>query len=157
MAYSRTRRISRLSLGIALAGLLLACGKDATGPESAAVITEADVTGTWRTSVPAAGFTVKVIMEVTADHNMNFAQKYAGVVPGKPDSAVDKSYESGTWSLNAGILTSQKVACRYASPPNFQLKDSTCIAPVSNDYSLAIKGNTMTVVLGTATFVFTRD
>lgn len=147
----------RLVLGIALASVFLACGKDTTGPENTAPITEADVTGTWRTSVPALGFIVKVKMDIGADHSMNFSQKYAGMIAATPDSAVDHSYESGTWSLSGGVLKSAKVLCQYASAPDFQLKESACADPVSKDYSLNIKGNTMTVVEGTAVYVFTRD
>jgi hypothetical protein len=156
MGNARLRGLSPLILGMALAGLFVACEKSATGPEAAA-LTEADLPGTWRTSIPAVGFTVKVIMEIGADHSVNFAQKYTGVVPGAPDSAVDKSYESGRWSLSGGVLSSTKVACRYATPPAFQLQDTTCAAPITQQYSLAIKGNSMTVVEGTSTYLFLRD
>ncbi|MDB5105950.1 MAG: hypothetical protein JWP91_3639 [Fibrobacteres bacterium] len=157
MGMQRLNTSTGATLGFLLAGILLGCGKEATGPEAPAAITEADVAGTWHTVVPTPGFIVKVDMEVKADHSMNFSQQYLGLIPGKADSAVDWSYESGTWSLSDNVLTSNKLECRYADTKTYAMKDSACAAPVSKAYSLAIKGNTLTVVEGKAVYVFNRD
>jgi hypothetical protein len=153
----RIHWISRIFMGFALAGLAVGCGEDAAGPSKPSTITEADVTGVWRTSVPAPGFTVKVVMNISADHSIDFSTKYAGVIPGKPDSLQDRADEAGTWSLNNGVMRLTKTDCKYATAPDYHLKDSTCVAPLIKDYSLGLKGNSMTVVEGTGTFVFTKD
>jgi hypothetical protein len=150
-------RFSPLGMGLVLAGLFLACEKSATAPEQPVVLREADVTGTWRTSVPALGFTVKVMMEIGTDHSLKFSQKYAGVVAGSPDSTLDRSLETGTWTLTNGILSSNKVACSYGNAPAYQLKDTTCAAPIAKAYNLQVNGNSMTVIEGTSAYVFTRD
>lgn len=153
----RLHGILRVLPLLVLAAIVLGCEKEANGPDNAPVITESDVTGTWRTSVPVTGFTVKVVMEIAADHSMNFSQKYAGLIKASPDSVIDRSYESGMWALTHGVMKTNKVTCRYAVEPSYQLQNAACEAPVSKEYSLGINGNKMTVVEGTTTYVFTRD
>lgn len=144
---------SALAFGLALA----ACGDDAAGPAQAASLTETDVTGTWRATVPAPGFTATVVMDLRADHTIGFSQSLAGLVPGASDSTVDWAYETGTWSLQGSSLSYQKAACRYAPKPGEPLKDSTCTAPLTKTYTPTIKDGKMSVVEGASVYTFTRD
>jgi hypothetical protein len=142
---------------LALAILLSACGKDAAGPAEPDPVTEADVVGTWRTSVPIPGASVKVIMEIREDHSVTVSQKFAGVIKTAPDSLLDVSAESGTWSLAGGKLASTKTHCLYGTSPDYKLAEAPCTDPIAKEYRVAVTGNSMTVVENTSTYLFIRD
>jgi hypothetical protein len=150
-------RLPRPWLPAAFGLVFWACGGDSTGPDQAAALTEADVTGTWRATVPAPGFIAQVVMDIRADHTLAFSQRLTGILPSAPDSTVDWAYETGTWSLQGNSLGYLKAACRYSPKPGEALKDSTCNAPLSKSYTPTFKDGKMSVAEGTSVYTFTKD
>jgi hypothetical protein len=150
-------KILKAAWGACLLVLAACSEKDlGAGPAPAS---ETDIIGTWRAAIPIPGGStiVKVTMEIKADHTLIVSQKLAGVVPGNPQLEVDQAKETFTWTLQAGVLKSVKTQCEYGKEPDYQLKSESCQLPLDKEASVAISGNSWTVLENRTTYTFIKD